>query len=413
MRVLHVFKDYFPPTYGGIELHVHDLVHSLEGFSFTVLTSSRSLGRSTESDGKVRVIRTAEYGRPFSTPVTPAWLALVGRLRPDLIHAHMPCPVGELALLAKRLAAPLVATYHTDLGRAAGATRLYRPLQQAVLRRAARIVVGSPTLAATSKALVGHEGRVVVIPYGVEAATWRPRPPAADAIRTRHPGPLLLFLGRLVAYKRVDLLIEAMRAIDATLLVVGDGPERPTLERLVRHADLQRKVVFVGSVANDQRSSYYHAADVFVLPSATRAEGFGIAMLEAMACGTPAVCTELGTGTSWLNVHGETGIVVPLGDVSRLAEGLRTVLGDHARRRAMSAAAAARARLRFPKHAMVESTAALYRQLTDTAARVTESAGTTRAERLPAAAIGVEAARTPGLRPAAARLRLSPRAARP
>lgn len=397
MRVLHVFKDYFPPTYGGIELHVHDLVHSLEGFSFTVLTSSRSLGRSSEEHGKVRVIRTAEYGRPFSTPVTPGWLALVGRLRPDLVHAHMPSPFGELALLVGRIPAPLVVTYHTDLGRGPGATRLYRPLQQAVLRRAARIVVGSPRLAATSVALADHQERVVTIPYGVDAAAWRPRPAAAESIRSRHPGPLLLFLGRLVGYKRVDLMIEAMRNLDATLLVVGDGPERAMLERLVRRAGLEARVIFVGTVANEQRSSYYHAADLFVLPSATRAEGFSIAMLEALACGTPAVCTELGTGTSWLNVHGETGLVVPPGDAARLADAVRALLGDEVRRRAMAAAAAERARRGFPKQAMLASTGALYRELVGTRPSFTDGVGMSADECVPVPAIGVGAAGTPGL----------------
>jgi rhamnosyl/mannosyltransferase len=166
-----------------------------------------------------------------------------------------------------------------------------------------------------------------------------------------------------VRYKRVDVLIEAMRSLDATLLVVGDGPERPTLERLVHRASLDHKVIFAGSVRNDRRSAYYHAADLFVLPSATRAEGFSIAMLEAMACGTPAVCTEVGTGTSWLNVDGETGLVVPPGGAPHLAAAVRALLGDDSRRRAMAEAAAQRARLQFPKRAMLESTAALYRSL--------------------------------------------------
>jgi rhamnosyl/mannosyltransferase len=363
LKVLHVFKDYFPPTYGGIEQHVHDLVHSLDGFRFCVMTSSRSRRGRSDDDGGVRVIRSPEYARPFSTPITPEWLRLARGLRPDLIHAHLPSPFGELALLTSRPPVPVVASYHADIGRGAGGTRLYRPLQQAFLRRAARVVVSSPVLAETSPALARHRDRMVVIPYGVDAADWRPRPPAADAVRRRHPGPLVVFLGRLVRYKRVDLLIDAIRTLDATLLVVGDGPESERLERLARRSDSASKTVFVGAVDNDQRAAYYHAADVFVLPSATRAEGFSIAMLEAMACGTPAVCTELGTGTSWLNVHGQTGLVVRPGDAGELAAAVRAVLEDDVARRAMAAAAAERARLEFTKERMLGSIAALYREL--------------------------------------------------
>lgn len=363
MRVLHVFKDYFPPTYGGIEQHVHDLVHSIDGVSCCVLTSARSHRRMNNDDDGIPVLRTAEYGRPFSTPITPGWLRLLRRLRPDLIHLHMPSPFGELAVLACGTRVPIVASYHADIVRCPRLAQVYRPLQQALLRRAASIVVSSPRMAATSATLDRHRHRVVTIPYGVDAAKWRRRPPAADEIRRRHPGPLVLFLGRLVRYKRIDLLIDAMPALQATLLVVGDGPERERLEHLARRRRLQPRVAFVGAVPSEERAAYYHAADVFVLPSPTRAESFGIAMLEAMASGTPAVCVEVGTGSSWLNRHGETGVVLGSADSARLAGAVRGLLQDDAMRRAMGRSAAERVREHFPKTAMLESIAAEYRRV--------------------------------------------------
>lgn len=363
MRVLHVFKDYCPPTYGGIEQHVHDLVHSLEGVSCCVLTSARSRRMSIDDDDGIPVIRTPEYGRAFSTPITPGWLRLLGRLQPDLIHLHMPSPFGELALLACRTRLPIVASYHADIVRWPRLAQVYGPLQQALLRRAASIVVSSPRLVKTSAMLDDHRERLVTIPYGVDAAQWRRRPPAADEIRRRRRGPLVLFLGRLVRYKRIDLLIDAMSALEATLVVVGDGPERERLQQLVRCRRLQSRVAFVGAVDNDERGAYYHAADVFVLPSATRAESFGIAMLEAMACGTPAVCVEVGTGSSWLNLHGETGVVLRSADSACLASAVRGLLEDDARRRSMGENAAERVREHFPKKAMLDSMATVYRRV--------------------------------------------------
>jgi rhamnosyl/mannosyltransferase len=365
VKVLHIFKDYFPPTVGGIEQHIHEVVHSLDGFEFTVLTSSRSRRAAREDDDEVRVVRTPEYGRLLSNPLTPAWPRLLRRLRPDLLHVHMPAPGAELAFLAAQTAVPLVASYHADIVRGPGLARAYRPFQQAFLRRAARIAVSSARLLATSPALRPHRARAVVIPYGVDPRDWAPRPPAADELRARHCGPIVLFLGRLVRYKRVDLLMEAMNGLDATLLVVGDGPERRSLDRLAGGA----RVVFAGAVNNDQRAAYYHAADLFALPSPTRAEAFSMAMLEAMACGTPAICAEVGTGTSWLNAHGVTGVVVRSGDSDALRAAITELLYDEPARRAMGEAAARRVAEQFPKTAMLDALRSLYLSLAPTPAR--------------------------------------------
>jgi glycosyltransferase involved in cell wall biosynthesis len=362
MRILHVFKDYYPPTRGGIEQHLHELVHSLDGLTCEVLTAARSRRGSIEVESGVPVIRAAEFGRISTSPVTPSWASVFRRTSADVVHFHMPNPFGELAFLAAHRNVPLVATYHADIVGRNALRPGFVPIQRAFLRRAERIVVASPAMAETP-ALESHRDRLVPIPYGVDADTWAPRPEAADAIKQRHPGPLVLFLGRLVPYKGVELLIEAMRRVDATLLVVGDGQLRSRWEVAASNANLEERVVFVGEIADDARAAYYHAADVFALPSTTRAEAFGISILEAMACGTPAVSTELGTGTSFINAAGETGLVVPPRSAEALADALNALLSDGARRAAMGAAAAQRVREHFKKSEMLDVLADLYRSL--------------------------------------------------
>jgi rhamnosyl/mannosyltransferase len=152
-----------------------------------------------------------------------------------------------------------------------------------------------------------------------------------------------------------------MRDLEATLLIVGEGRLRPHLFDAAAAAGVLDRVVFVGEVADAERAAYYHAADVFVLPATSRAETFGIAMLEAMACGTPAVSTEVGTGTSWLNVDGTTGLVVPPGDPTALASALKRLLDDPDTRGEMGEAAAARVRESFTKKAMLDGLAEVYR----------------------------------------------------
>lgn len=363
LRILQVFKDYFPPTRGGIEQHVHELVHSVDGFRFSVLTSSRGRRLVVDDDGGVRVVRAPEYARPVSTPITPAWARLLRESEADLFHFHVPNPFGELAYFASRAPVPLVATYHSDIVGRRALLPFFRPFQQRFLARARRIVVNNPRLLASSPTLAPHRSRAVVIPFGLDAGMWSGAPQEAEAIRQRHPGPLVLFLGRLAYYKGLDVLLSALRGVEATLLVVGDGPRRPELEAQAARSGISDRVVFVGEIPDADRPAYYHAADVFVLPSTSRAETFGIAMLEAMACGAPAISTELGTGTSWVNVHEETGLVVPPGDPARLADALGVLLGDEGRRREMGKAAAERVAARFRRQDMLDAIASVYRSL--------------------------------------------------
>ena len=126
----------------------------------------------------------------------------------------------------------------------------------------------------------------------------------------------MLFAGRLVPYKGVDVLLRAMATVDARLVVVGDGPLRGALEAQAR-ATCGGRVTFAGTVADDELTALYHACDVFVLPSVTRAEAFGMVQIEAMACGKPVVSTSVASGVPWVNQHHETGLIVPPGDAGR------------------------------------------------------------------------------------------------
>lgn len=360
MKVLQVFKDYFPPVRGGIEQHVNDLVHSLEGYQFEILTSSRSRRRVVDDDNGVRVIRASELARPVSTAVTPSWSKFLRQSGADLMHFHMPNPFGELMFLSSRAKSPMIATYHADIVGRKALLPFFAPFQQRFLRRARSIIVSSPRLRDSAPSLVDHRDKCVVIPFGVEPGEWTERPEASDALRDRYPGPLLVFLGRIAYYKGLDVLIQAMRSVEATCLVVGGGPLRDEMQGRVAEFGLGRKVIFIGEIPDEERAVFYHAADAFVLPSTSRAEAFGISMLEAMACGTPAISTDLGTGTSWLNKNLETGIVVEPNNPGTLARAIEALLGDDARREAMGHAAAERVRTSFTRFQMLESISSLY-----------------------------------------------------
>jgi glycosyltransferase involved in cell wall biosynthesis len=357
MRILHIYKDYHP-VLGGIENNLRQLARTQAawGHEVTVLVTNPQGARTTVGiEEGVRVIRAARLATLASTPLSPALIGQIGRQRPDITHLHFPYPIGEIGQLLCGRGRPTVITYHSDVVRQAGILRLYAPVLRQVLARADRILVSSPAYRDSSPYLRPLAARCTVVPIGIEYDRFAtPRPDEAARWRARYPGPLLLFVGRLRYYKGLNYLLAAMVEIPATLLIAGDGPEAPALRAQAQALGVAGRVHFLGDVAEADLPGLYQAADVFVLPSSRRSEAYGIALLEAMAAGVAVISTELGTGTSWLNRHGETGLVVPPCDPVTLAAALRELLTDEERRRHLAEAAQTRAAAFDLKHQVAQ-----------------------------------------------------------
>lgn len=353
MRIVHLYKDYFPPTVGGIEQSVGRLAvaGARAGNDVTVLTSnpgSRATVRET-IDG-VRVIRCGEWRRALSTPFCPGMPGELGKLEADVVHLHYPSPPGEVSCLLARPRAAIVVTYYCDIVRQKAVLPIYGHVIRAIMRSADAILPIYEGQAEASAFVRPHLDKCHVAPFGSDLAPFAAGPErerVTAAIRATHGSPLLVFVGRLVTYKGVDVLLRAMPGVAARLLVVGSGPEEERLRALAQRLDLGERVAFLGRVDAADLPGIMAAADVGVLPSVTRAEAFGLSMVEMMSCGVPMVCTEVGTATSFVNRDGETGLVVPPGDPVRLAEALNRLLGDASLRREMGARASERARTLF------------------------------------------------------------------
>jgi rhamnosyl/mannosyltransferase len=170
-----------------------------------------------------------------------------------------------------------------------------------------------------------------------------------------------LFVGKLRYYKGLNYLLEALRELPrAQLIVVGTGPMERAWRALARRLGVAERVVFVGQVRDAELPAYYAACDIFVLPASERSEAFAAVLLEAMAAGKPVVCTELGTGTSFVNVDGETGFVVPARASRALAAALTRLMNDADLRAHMGAAGRARVHQEFTLEKMVERVMAVY-----------------------------------------------------
>jgi rhamnosyl/mannosyltransferase len=258
----------------------------------------------------------------------------------------------------------MVLTYHSDIVRQRVMGAVYRPVQARLLERADRIIVASPPMIENSPFLRPHAAKCRVVPFGIHVERYAPTPEhvaRADALRARHDGrPLVLFVGRLIYYKGVDVLVRAMAGVDADCVLVGAGPLEGDLRELATALGISERIFFVPPVSDEELAAYFRAADVFCLPSVARSEAFGIVQLEAHASGTPVVCTDLPTGVPWVNVDGETGLVVPVGDADALASALTRLLDDDGLRARMGARARERVLAEFTVDRMVDNTLAVY-----------------------------------------------------
>ena len=368
MRVLQLGKYYYPYM-GGIENHLYLLCTELKGKVELDVVVANTRARTVREDVEgIPVTRVAQVAHLASTSLCPTLPIELSRRQYDLIHLHFPHPVGVMSYLASRRPRghAVVVTYHSDIVKQQRLLRLFRPFMHRVLSRADRIICTSPNYLDSSPDLAPHRDRCVVIPYGIDLGQWE-RTPALEArardLRARYGGPLLVAVGRLIYYKGFEHAIRAMREIDGTLLIVGEGPLRGSLEALARACGVANRVHLVGEVHNKDIMPYYLASDAFVFPSVARSEAFGIVQLEAMACGLPVVNTRLDSGVPFVSRDGETGITVPPGDPGALAAAIRTLLGDTTRRLAFGAAARHRVEREFRKEIMAARVSSLYSDL--------------------------------------------------
>ena len=139
---------------------------------------------------------------------------------------------------------------------------------------------------------------------------------------------MVLFVGRFVYYKGVEVIVEAFKGIEADLVMVGSGALKEKLQTMVREYQLEDKVHFRSGLNDEELAAYFNACDIFVLPSVANTEAYGLVQLEAQACGKPVISTNLPTGVPFVNRHGETGLVVEPNDVQGLRKAIQQLVDD-------------------------------------------------------------------------------------
>jgi len=375
MRVLQFGRFHNEQQNGGVERHQQLLCKGLaaNGLDVVYLVASANRLSHDETIDGYRLIQSPSFGTLFSTALSPAQVikALeLHRQQPfDILHLHFPNPLAHLASVLFPPSVKRVITWHSDIVKQKRLLAIYRPFLQSVTRRADALIAATPAHYSSSSQIPKDisKDKLRVIPFGLDYSNLN-LTPQSESVRnrllSRANGQAIVFaLGRHVYYKGFDVLIDAMQHVNAQLIIGGDGHLRPQLQNQVEHLGLKNKIHFTGSIAEADLAAYFHACDVFCLPSVEPSEAFGLVQLEAMACGKPVICTQLNNGVNVLNVHGETGFAVPVCDSFALAERINQVLQDSQLRSMLGKQAYARARQVYSLEANTQQHIRLYQEL--------------------------------------------------
>jgi rhamnosyl/mannosyltransferase len=354
MRVLHAYKGYLPEMTGGVPEVISVLTRKPQAdVDSRVAVCTADHGNPRDIVAGIPVTRAPAWFEALSMPIAPAFPAMLRReaAAADVLVAHLPFPLIDIGI-ALGLPAPtaLVVYWHSEIYGRQPLVSLLAPLFRRTLARADRIVVSDRSMIENSQFLDRDSDKNVVVPLGTDVDYWSTLEPGqgaeAAALRAAYPR-LILAIGRLVPYKGYETLIKALAATDATLIIVGEGPQRGRLERLIATLGLGERVFLRGFMPRPQLKVHLNAARALAFPSVTAAETFGIAQIEAMAAGLPIVNTLLATGVPRVARNGMEAITVPPNDAAALAWGLNALLDDPDLAQRLGRAGAARARERY------------------------------------------------------------------
>ena len=415
MKVLQLGKFY--PIRGGVEKVMWDLTRGLSeaGVSCDMLCAKLPSDGIDEADRvfipkdtakctgeNCRYLQLNDNGRVYFVPAlakvaaTMIAPAMITRLRSmlrrarrsgepyDAVHIHHPDPMACIALFLSGFRGRVVLHWHSDILRQQGLLKLYLPFQKWLIRRADIIVGTTPVYVEQSPYLGGVQSKCTYLPIGVEPVSIaRALPHCASPVGEGSPEPfsseekdgqgdciggvelygkkVVYSMGRLVEYKGFRNLVLAAKYLpeDHVVVIGGGGPLRQMLESQIAEEGLQGRVVLLGRVPEDEVAQWYCRCSVFVLSSVMKTEAFGIVQVEAMSCGKPVVATKIpGSGTSWVNEDGVSGINVEVGDAKAIADAVLAIEADYAR---YSEGALRRYESMFTFSGMIEKCMNLYR----------------------------------------------------
>ncbi|MCK5728143.1 MAG: glycosyltransferase [Methylococcales bacterium] len=366
MRVLHVYRTFFPDTQGGLEEVIRQICKTThtEGVESRVFCLSHQPKPAIIDYDEVYVYRAKNHLEIASCGLSFSALSAFKQQVEwaDVIHYQFPWPFADVLHILARVKKPSIVTYESDIVRQKSFLKLYRPLKRLFLNQMQTIVATSPNYAKTSPVLKHYADKVAIIPIGIDEASY----PIAtqetlDNMREKVGNGFFLFIGVLRYYKGLHILLAAAQKTKALIIITGSGPEEATLKSQAKALNL-KNVRFLGYVSNEEKVALIQLSLAIVFPSHLRSEAFGVTLLEAAMNAKPMISCELGTGTSFVNAHKETGLVIPPNDPEKLHQAMTTLSNNPVLIKKYGQAARQRYQTLFTGQKMGKSYAALYQK---------------------------------------------------
>ena len=333
--ILHISKYYYPDL-GGIETLVRSLAEGLTDYRNVVVCFATN-GKTSETTINGVIVHRVKVNFSFmhqdvSFGYFKILKNLVQKYSPDFVHVHCPNPyVYPLVLRAILPDTKLILHWHSDIISKGLMYKVVKPFENKALKRSDLILATSPNYIHPSSPIYQYKEKIRIVQNGVIAADFDMKEGDEERIKSIKQQfdnkPLVIFVGRHIQYKGIDLLIEIEKYIqnDCHVIITGTGPLTNKLEK----QSVSPRITFTGRLSSDDLRCYVHAADIFAFPSNTKAEAFGIALAEAMYCRCVPVVFHLeGSGVNWVSLKDQTGMEIPHGDIKAFAAAIDQLLNN-------------------------------------------------------------------------------------
>tara|TARA_Y100000768_G_scaffold388280_1_gene383261 strand:- start:2343 stop:3467 length:1125 start_codon:yes stop_codon:yes gene_type:complete len=371
LKVLQLGK-FYPPHVGGIESVMLDIVEGLNERNITcdILCSNKKFKYLEEINNKNKIYRTKTYGILFSTSITPQMIKKLKEIidQYDIIHIHLPDPMANLALFfANPKKQKIIVHWHSDIVKQKILLKFYKPLQTWLLNKADIIICTSKKYAQESPFLHKYRNKCEIVPLCVNVNKFIINDEKIALLKSEYKDKKVIFsLGRLVSYKGFKYLIKAAKYLDESynIIIGGNGPLKKDLEDCITKNNLSKKVKLLGRISDKDLASYYQLADIFCLPSISKAEAFGIVQIEAMQFKVPVVASMInGSGIDWVNKNDYSGINVEKRNPKSIALGIKKICSTKKIYDGFSERAYLRYLEKFTKDKMNNSIQAIYKKV--------------------------------------------------
>lgn len=332
MKILHIYKSYYPEAWGGVEKFIQTLarVTPATQCQHQLLTTTQK--RQGRSQGFPSL--TAHYfPKTWEAASCPVSLTMLRQAKPylewaDLIHYHFPWPFADVVSLLQSTRKPYIITYHSDIVKQKILKLPYLPLMNHFLKKSTAIITTSQNYLTTSKPLEKYRSKCQVIPQGLlDADYWPAQAQRLEHWRQQVGETFFLFVGVLRHYKGLNYLLEAVANSNIPVVIAGTGPKEQELKQQAQQLQL-KNVKFVGYVDDADKNALLQLAKAVVVPAHLRAEAFCLTLVEGLMFGKPLISTDIGTGTSFVNQHNKTGFVVAPKNTMQLRQALEKIMTD-------------------------------------------------------------------------------------